>query len=587
MRPAGSTAGAGMAFAAVLVALGAAPLFAADSALLPISLVSAGIILCVFIGAVHLMREGRGRRSIEADAAEWRKGQAEAEAAHLAATRALAITAHEIRTPMAGIIGMLRLLLDTELTPEQRNYARTAVASASALMSIADELLDAPVPRGAGAGADDGFDPAALAESVTELLAPRAHAKGLEISCFVSGQLPGALAGDERRLRQVLLNLCGNALKFTEAGGVALELHRLGENKLRIAVSDTGIGMTEEEQQRIFEERVQANGDTQRLFGGSGMGLAICRKLLDAMGGEISVRSAPGAGSVFEVILPLDARARQAPETRPCEAAYVLAAPPSIAAHHLQLMLEERGARIRRISRAEDFAAALEGDRPALEGDLICDEAYAGLLRRRIQQAGGLPLRRVVLSVRSEERRHFEDILALPGADVLLKPVRRTSLQRLITRENDTNITASVQRLRDIATAVGRPHQLSVILAEDDPANALLARTILERAGCQVRHARTGQEALDLLQRGGKADLIIMDVEMPVLDGLETTRIIRRGEAEASRPRVPILALTAGARDANLALCLTAGMDGFLPKPFDRHDLEEALAGLAARRTAA
>lgn len=488
---------------------------------------------------------------------------------------------------MAGIIGMLRLLLDTELTAEQRNYVRTAAASASALLSIADELLDAPGPDGANAVARGSFDPAALAESVTELLAPRAHAKGIEISCFVSGQVPSMLAGDERRLRQVLLNLCGNALKFTEAGGVALELHRLGETKLRIAVSDTGIGMTEEEQQRIFEERVQGNEDTQRLFGGSGMGLAICRTLLDAMGGEIFVRSAPGAGSVFEVILPLGGQARQVPDTPSCEAACVLAAPPSIAAHHLQLMLEETGARVHRISRAEDFTAFLAGERPALGGDLICDEVYADALRRRIAEGGGLPLRRVVLTVRSEERRHFEDILALPGAGVLLKPVRRSSLQRLFKRENDTNISDAVQRLRNIAGTMGRAHHLSVILAEDDPANALLARTILEREACRVSHARTGEEVLELLRRGGKTDLIIMDVEMPVLDGVEATRMIRRGEAEASRDRIPILALTARTREADLAACRAAGMDGFLPKPFDSHDLEKALAALAARRAAA
>jgi len=552
--------------------------------------VLAGLLMCLLSAAMvlWLRRTKRALAALTAEADACRKAQNEANDAREAASRALAVAAHEIRTPMSGIIGMLDLLLETPLSAEQRNYAKTAAASARALLSVTTELLDAPEHAGNGdTPARDRFDPAGLAESITELLAPRAHAKGIEISCFVSDQLPAALAGDERRLRQVLLNLCGNAIKFTEAGGVALEFHRVGETKLRIAVSDTGIGLTEDEQQRIFEEFVQANGDTRRLFGGSGMGLAICRRLVDAMGGDISVRSAPGAGSVFEVILPLGERLLAPAAEAPSGRVLVLAAQPSIAAHHLQLMLEEKGVKVRRIVKIEDFAAALSGAQPALPNEIICDAAFASILRQSSAPDVCAPASRITLMLRPEERAQFVDLLTAPRMTCLLKPVRRAAVHRLLKGEIDTNAFPVAPHLQNLADGLASPRQRTVILAEDDAVNALLARNILERQGWRVRQARTGREVLDLLKTEGRPDLLLMDIGMPVLDGLETSRLIRQHEAETSLPRLPILALTARVRERDLAECLAAGMDGHLAKPFDRSDLDAALARLDARRAAA
>ncbi len=523
-----------------------------------------------------------------------------ADAANRAKSRFLAMTSHEFRTPLNGIIGMSGLLLDTPLTPEQTTYARAVKASGDALLSLIEELLDySKIEAGKIELESRPFVLPDLVEDVTELLAPRAQARQLEIAAYIDDRLPIEVIGDAARLRQVLLNLAGNAVKFTPSGGVALIVEPGGRaGDIRFMVQDTGIGITPDAQARIFREFEQADEQIARHYGGTGLGLSISDRIVKRMGGRIALESRPGAGSAFEVSIPLTAH-DGAPERKPFAPPdltgqpILLVSPQTIEASLLARQLERWGAETCTVSEIAAAHARL-AERPWHA--VFVDHAMGAENVWLFGQAASSHAPRRIVMVTPSTRHDLQTSGAAAFTGYLVKPLRAASIAaRLTAPPNGSTAQRTSDRHNDCETigesgtpATAPAQSLSILVAEDNEINALLVRSLLTRLGHDVTVAANGEEALESWVVAETADtpydLVLMDVQMPKLDGIETTRKIREREAVRHAHRTAILALTANTLTEDRQACLEAGMDGFLVKPLDRDKLVDALARLLASR---
>lgn len=476
----------------------------------------------------------------------------------------LATLSHEFRTPLNGVLGMARLLDGTRLTAEQKAYVAALRESGDHLLALVNDVLD--LAR-LGAGRIElrpaRMELADLLRQVAELMSPRAHEKGLEIAWTVAAGLPPVLA-DEGRLRQVLLNFAGNAIKFTEAGGVLLSAEAAPEGRVRLVVRDSGPGVPVAARARIFEPFVHADpAHGGMALNGAGLGLAIVRRLADAMEASVGVGDAPGCGAEFwfEALLP---PAGPAFRDRPLARHVVgVASPSAVLREAAARQIEALGGR----AVIADSIAGLIQAAPA-EAVLLIDNALAEG-RRALRAPEG---RAALILLRPDERTRIPRSRGAGFAGYLIKPLRAASIAaRVLAAAGAGAETAAARPADDDRVAEASAPGARVLLAEDNPINALLARTLLQREGAQVDRAASGDEAVAAL-RAAAYDLVLMDVRMPGMSGVEAARAVR-----AAGVTTPIVALTADAFEDDRHACLAAGMDDFLVKPLTEAALRAVL----------
>jgi signal transduction histidine kinase/CheY-like chemotaxis protein/HPt (histidine-containing phosphotransfer) domain-containing protein len=512
-----------------------------------------------------------------------------AEAAMLAKSEFLASMSHEIRTPLNGILPLLDIVLGTDLSPSQREYLVTANASAKELLRIVDDILDySKAEAGKLVLESVSINIRELVDSVKRLLEKPAEAKGLAMRSVVDPDVRPVVRGDPMRIRQILTNLMSNAIKFTQRGGVSVRVSRRNEtatqHELLFAVRDTGIGLAADAAARLFQPFTQADASVTRRYGGTGLGLTICKKLVDLMGGRIGVRSEPGRGSVFWFTIPFEKAPGDiaGPQQHIAGSRALLVASPQRAQHILPLLaaLELDAAQVadttsalHRVRQAAPLGRAFGFDILIIDGESATGDA--GKLLRSVladRQLDSLRLMALGLDNAPDAR----VVLAPSGAtDAAIRQGVRSAFGLGAQARSQPVLT--VPALPSGPALDGLPLAGKVLLVEDHPVNQKVARKLLERLGLTVDVADNGELALDRLREQPYA-MVLMDCQMPVLDGYSATRRLREIEAEQGKTRTPVIAMTAHAMSGDRERCLQAGMDDYLSKPLDRQLLEQTLS---------
>ena len=548
----------------------------------------------IFGVPVVVNRQKIGTLYIYHDITELMLTQKQAEEANRAKSEFLANMSHELRTPMNGVIGMLELALDTPLTSEQRDYLQTSLQSAEALLTLLNDILDFSKIEAGKLELDSiNFNLRNAIEDVAYTLARRAQEKGLEIACLIHPDLTSDLRGDPGRVRQILVNLVGNAIKFTHHGEIIIEADPVQETEthvlVRFAVQDTGIGIAYDRQAAIFDRFTQADGSTTRKYGGTGLGLTICKQLVEAMGGKIGLESTPGIGSSFWFEINFAKQPTKKRGTGPLtlgpanllEARVLIVDDNQINRVVLKKNVEALGSRVDAVTSG---AKALEILRNAYRaGDpyhvVLLDMQMPGMdgeqTARAIKSDPAVKDVKIIILTSMGQRGDAVRLEALGCSAYLLKPVKQQLLFDAIIAVLESEQQKNTSLVTRHSIAEHKKQGLRILLAEDNPINQKLAVVLLQKAGYSVDAVGNGAEALEKVQEN-QYSVILMDVQMPELDGLEATHQIREWEKSRGR-HIPIIAMTAHAMQGDRERCLEAGMDDYVSKPLEPKVLFSAL----------